>query len=144
MAVETIGRTPTATTTTQAAGIGQDDFLKILLTQMNYQDPLKPMDNQQFVAQMAQFTALEQTRQANDHLENLLTIQSATQSIGLIGRTVQISTASGSTLGEVTAMALSFSTFNQVLSSHSSGLASRLLKASLTSATDCRSDPTMT
>ena len=104
MAVETIGRTPTATTTTQAAGIGQDDFLKILLTQMNYQDPLKPMDNQQFVAQMAQFTALEQTRQANDHLENLLTIQSATQSIGLIGRTVQISTASGSTLGEVTAL----------------------------------------
>lgn len=104
MAVETIGRTPTATATTQGAGIGQDDFLKILLTQMNYQDPLKPMDNQQFVAQMAQFTALEQTRQANDHLENLLTIQSATQSIGLIGRTVQISTASGSTLGEVTAL----------------------------------------
>lgn len=104
MAVETIGRTPTATAATQAAGIGQDDFLKILLTQLNYQDPLKPMDNQQFVAQMAQFTSLEQTRQANDHLENLLTIQSATQSIGLIGRTVQISTTSGTTVGEVTAL----------------------------------------
>jgi flagellar basal-body rod modification protein FlgD len=104
MAVETIGRAPTATAATQGAGIGQDDFLKILLTQLNYQDPLKPMDNQQFVAQMAQFTALEQTRQANDHLENLLTVQSATQSIGLIGRTVQISTASGTSLGEVTAL----------------------------------------
>lgn len=104
MAVETIGRAATASAATQGAGIGQDDFLKILLTQLNYQDPLKPMDNQQFVAQMAQFTALEQTRQANDHLENLLTVQSASQSIGLIGRTVQLSTASGTTLGEVTAL----------------------------------------
>lgn len=104
MAIDSVGSTPSATAVNQSAGIGQDDFLKILLTQLNYQDPLKPMDNQQFIAQMAQFTALEQTRQMNERLDGLLTVQSASQSIGLIGRTVEVLSSSGSSLGEVTAL----------------------------------------
>ena len=42
--------------------LGLQDFLQVLLTQLSWQDPLKPMDNQTFMAQMAQFTALEQTQ----------------------------------------------------------------------------------
>ncbi|MFP4522751.1 MAG: flagellar hook assembly protein FlgD, partial [Fibrobacterota bacterium] len=42
--------------------LGKNDFLELLVTQLRYQDPLKPMDNQQFVAQMAQFSALEGTQ----------------------------------------------------------------------------------
>ncbi len=103
MAVESIGTvTSNAAADTKQLGIGQEDFLKILLTQLTYQDPLKPMDNQEFIAQMAQFTSLEQTRQLNDGLESLLKIQSATQSVGLIGKTVEVRTASGSEVGEVT------------------------------------------
>jgi flagellar basal-body rod modification protein FlgD len=103
MAVESIGTvTGSAAADTKQLGIGQEDFLKILLTQLTYQDPLKPMDNQEFIAQMAQFTSLEQTRQLNDGLESLLKIQSATQSVGLIGKTVEVRTASGSEVGEVT------------------------------------------
>lgn len=81
--------------------------MKILLTQLQYQDPLKPMDNQQFMAQMAQFTSLEQTQQMNDKLSTLISNQASLQSVGLIGRTVDFSAASGATLtGQVTAISL--------------------------------------
>ena len=107
MAVSAVGSTSSATTTVSANGIGQEDFLKILLTQLSYQDPLKPMDNQEFIAQMAQFTTLEQTKQLNDRLDSLLSIESSSQSIGLIGKTVEINTSSGSSVGTVTTITFS-------------------------------------
>ena len=109
MAVSAIGATTTndQATVLAANGVGQEDFLRILLTQLTYQDPLKPLDNQEFIAQLAQFTNLEQTRQLNDRVETLLAIQSATQSIGLIGRTVEISTSSGPSVGTVTTITIS-------------------------------------
>lgn len=55
--------------------------MKILLTQLTYQDPLKPMDNQQFMAQMAQFTSLEQTQQLNQKMATLISNQAALQSV---------------------------------------------------------------
>lgn len=83
-----------------------EDFLKVLLTQLTYQDPLKPMDNQTFMAQIAQFTTLEQTQQLNTSMQSLLNNQSSLQSVGLIGRTVDISTGSGPLSGTVTALSL--------------------------------------
>lgn len=85
-----------------ARGITQQDFLRILSTQLTFQDPLKPMDNQQFMAQMAQFSSLEQTRMSNEKLDTLLALQAANQSLGLIGKTVEVTTVSGSTSGQVT------------------------------------------
>src|SRR5262245_4005721 len=91
----------------QPASFGLQDFMKILLTQLTYQDPLKPMDNQQFMSQIAQFTTLEQSQQLNDKIDRLLSIQAATQSIGLIGKTVDVNAASGPFSGVVIALALS-------------------------------------
>lgn len=102
MAIESIGQTATASPSQTA--LGQDDFLKILTTQLNFQDPLKPLDNQQFLAQMAQFASLEQSRTINTNIETMLTIQAASQSIGLIGRTVEVATDGGSAVGSVTSL----------------------------------------
>ena len=87
------------------SSLGIQDFLKILTTQLNYQDPLKPMDNQEFIAQLAQFTSLQQTQQMNEKLDSLLSIQAANQSIGLIGRSVDVRTSDGAAAsGKVSAL----------------------------------------
>ena len=105
MAVDAIGGA--GSTNLQASSLGMEDFLKILLTQLTYQDPLKPMDNQQFMAQMAQFTSLEQTQQLNNKIATLITNQAALQSVGLIGKTVDITTSNGTATGTVSALSLS-------------------------------------
>lgn len=101
-----IGAVTSTSNSLQANSLTQQDFLKVLLTQLTYQDPMKPMDNQQFMAQMAQFTSLEQTQQLNNKIETLIGNQSALQSVGLLGRTVDITTASGTVTGTVTSLSL--------------------------------------
>jgi flagellar basal-body rod modification protein FlgD len=99
--------TGVTSSTTSASSLSMQDFLQVLLTQLTYQDPLKPVDNQQFMAQIAQFTTLQQTQELNTNIQRLLSNQSALQSVGLIGRTVDVSTDSGPITGEVTALSLS-------------------------------------
>lgn len=89
----------------QQSSLGQEQFLRVLLAQLKFQDPLKPMDNQQFLAQMAQFSELAQTSQLNSRIDSLLSIQSATQSIGLIGKTVEVNLPSGARVGTVASLA---------------------------------------
>lgn len=102
MAIESIGQA--VPTTTSNSSLSQDDFMRILTTQLSFQDPLKPMDNQEFMAQMAQFAGLEQSRQMNDNLLALLQVESASQSVGLIGRTVEVTTQSGAAVGQITTL----------------------------------------
>lgn len=105
MAIDTVS---SAASALQGNSMGMEDFMKILLTQLTYQDPLKPMDNQEFMAQMAQFTSLEQTQQLNEKMTQLVANQAALQSVGLIGRTVDLAVANGATLtGTVSALSLS-------------------------------------
>ena len=105
MAIESIGAAPQSTSAQllQTASLGQDDFLRILLTELKFQDPLKPQDNKEFIAQLAQFSGLELNRQSNDKVDTLLTFQSASQAIGLIGKQVQVqSTGTDQPVGTVT------------------------------------------
>jgi flagellar basal-body rod modification protein FlgD len=94
----------TTSAVTAAAQLSIQDFLKILVTQLNNQDPLKPLDNQEFVTQLAQFTSLQQTQEVNDKLTTLLTTQGAMQSVGLLGRTVDIIQTGGALTGTVSAV----------------------------------------
>jgi flagellar basal-body rod modification protein FlgD len=105
MAIDSIGVTSSTTTVPKNASLGQDEFMKILLTQLQFQDPMKPMDNQEFMAQMAQFTTLEMSRQQNDKTDTLLTIQSATQALSLIGKEIEVRTDAGAQTGSVIAVA---------------------------------------
>ena len=103
MAIESIGTVlSNPQVETQQTSLGQEDLFEIMLTQLTYQDPLKPLDNQEFIAQLAQFTGLEQSKQTNDNMEALLTMNAASQSIGLIGKTVQVQTVNGGEIGDVT------------------------------------------
>lgn len=103
MAIESVGAAQSATQgQVQQATVGQDDLFKILLTQLTYQDPLKPLDNQEFIAQLAQFSSLEQSRQVNEKIDSVLSVQSGNQAIGLLGRTVEVRTDTGSVVGDVT------------------------------------------
>lgn len=96
-----------AGTPAQSANIGIQDFLKILTSQLNNQDPLKPVDNQEFVAQIAQFATLEQSRQLNANIEQLLGVQSSMQSVGLLGKNVDIEQNGMLLSGRVTALDVS-------------------------------------
>lgn len=58
-------RFATSGATTKSA-LGKEDFLNLLVTQMKYQDPLEPTDDKEFIAQMAQFSSLEQMNNLND------------------------------------------------------------------------------
>jgi flagellar basal-body rod modification protein FlgD len=70
--------------------LGKDDFLKLLLTQMQYQDPLDPMDNKDMLAQMAQFTSLEQMSNLNENFAAANQIASFMDATRLLGKEVQV------------------------------------------------------
>jgi flagellar basal-body rod modification protein FlgD len=74
--------------------LGKDDFLKLLVTQLRFQDPLNPLDQNQFLAQTAQFTSLENLQNISagiDGLRTLLAGNSLVDSAALVGRTVRAS-----------------------------------------------------
>ncbi|MCU9612100.1 flagellar hook assembly protein FlgD [Caldibacillus lycopersici] len=59
--------------------LGQDAFLKLLITQLQYQDPLNPMEDTQFISQMATFTSLEQMMGIKDSLDSVVSLQKENQ-----------------------------------------------------------------
>ncbi len=73
-----------------ARSLNQDDFLKLLVTQLTNQDPLKPQTDTEFVAQMTQFTNLEQTKQMNADIAKLRIQTTLGQSVGLLGQEVVV------------------------------------------------------
>ena len=80
-------------------GLGKDDFMKLLLAQMSNQDPLKPMEDKEFIAQLAQFNSLEQMQQLNKGMGNLAAAQVATQASALLGQQVMARGANGIEIG---------------------------------------------
>ena len=55
-----------------SSALGKDEFLKILMTQLQHQDPLSPMDDREFISQMATFSTLEQTMNMAESIETLV------------------------------------------------------------------------
>jgi flagellar basal-body rod modification protein FlgD len=88
--------------------LGQDDFLKLLVAQLSTQDPMNPQKDTEFIAQMAQFSTLEQTRSMQSDMSGLRTDQQVVQGNSLIGRNVVLQDASGAAVtGVVNGLVLS-------------------------------------
>jgi flagellar basal-body rod modification protein FlgD len=75
-----ISNKPSATSTGNSS-LGKDEFLKILMAQLQNQDPLNPMEDKEFIAQMAQFSTLEQTTNMSSLLEKFINTQTQSDSI---------------------------------------------------------------
>lgn len=85
--------------------LGSDDFMKLLATQFQNQDPMKPMEDTAFIAQMAQFSALEQNKTVAAQITALRADQQLLMGNAYLGRTVTVEDADGKAVtGVVTAL----------------------------------------
>jgi len=71
-------------------GLGRDDFLKILITQLSFQDPTSPMEDKQFIAQMAQFSTLEQMTAMAKDFSMLTAMLMGNEASSALGKNVEI------------------------------------------------------
>jgi len=110
MTVPPVGNSGNSTTgtnsTAQAAGptVDYQSFLKLLMAEMKNQDPTKPMDSTEYVAQLATFSQVEQSVQTNSKLDELLQTSALAQAGNIIGHTV--TSADGDTSGTVSSVRL--------------------------------------
>jgi flagellar basal-body rod modification protein FlgD len=84
--------------------LGKDDFLKLLITQLSHQDPTQPLQDREFVAQMAQFSTLEQMTNMTGELSKVLGLLARSQAVNLLGKTVELAVGEGRTSGVVEAI----------------------------------------
>jgi flagellar basal-body rod modification protein FlgD len=86
------GLNPDPTTQVPGSGsgneLGKDDFLKMLVAQLQHQDPMNPMSDMEFIGQMASFSSLEQINNLAAANERMADAMGSNTAIGLIGRTV--------------------------------------------------------
>ena len=71
--------------------LGKEDFLKILLTQLSHQDPTAPMEDKEFIAQLAQFSSLEQMTNMAADFSKMARMLRVTEASGALGKAVEIS-----------------------------------------------------
>lgn len=83
------------------AELDKDDFLKILITQLQYQDPTDPMQDKEFIAQMAQFSSLEQMTNMASNFGKLSGVLNSSEAQSMLGRTVEIQDGETSVYGKV-------------------------------------------
>ena len=90
---------PTGQSVNPGTQMGKDDFLRLLTVQLRYQDPLNPLENTEFIAQMAQFSSLEQLQNMNRSLEKNMGAETQLRAAfennlatSLIGKSVEVPT----------------------------------------------------
>lgn len=81
--------------------LGKDDFLKLLITQLQNQDPTEPMENTEFIAQMAQFSSLEQMTNMSTSFEKMANYITETTATSTLGKTVELNVGDATVRGVV-------------------------------------------
>ncbi len=98
---------PSKVEDTKRSDFDKDTFLKLLVAQLKYQDPLSPTDPQAFLAQSAQFTQVEKLAEMADAMKESSTTQGLTTASALIGRTVSYADGDTTAEGKVTGATIS-------------------------------------
>ena len=93
--------------------LGKDDFLKLLITQLSNQDPTSPMEDTQFISQMAQFSSLEQMTNMNESFNKMAAMINSSQATSTLGKTVEVDL--GDTTSQGVVEATSFGANPQVM-----------------------------
>ncbi|NSW82413.1 MAG: flagellar hook capping protein [Syntrophothermus sp.] len=120
MPVSGVTSSESSTAITSAAKsqiLGKDDFFKLLITELKYQDPLEPMKDREFIAQMASFSSLEQMYNMNTNLQSLSTALNSyvstlssnlswQEALALLGQEIEFETAAGTACGRVESIVL--------------------------------------
>jgi flagellar basal-body rod modification protein FlgD len=84
--------------------LGKDDFLKLLLTQLAYQDPTAPMEDKEFIAQMAQFSSLEQMNQMAADFSRMADMLTGGNAAAALGKSVELTVGDRVIQGTVNAV----------------------------------------
>ena len=74
----------------EVTGVNQTDYMKLFTQELTYQDPLKPIDNREFMSQMAQFSALQEAQSSGDSLYKILQMTASNKSLMMLGKHVTI------------------------------------------------------
>jgi len=112
--VEAFNKALSAGKTAPAGGeMGKDEFLKILITQLSHQDPTQPMQDKEFIAQMAQFSSLEQMTNVSAEISKVAALLTKGQAVSLLGRMVEV--VAGSQVVEGTVDEVSGGDYPQIL-----------------------------
>lgn len=87
-AVSQSAQSASSSTAAATANVDYQTFLRLLVAQMKNQDPTKPMESTEYMAQLASFSNVEQSIQLNSKLDQLLSASYLSQADALIGRTI--------------------------------------------------------
>lgn len=142
-AYDTTTDAATLAATPKKTMLGQEDFLKLLAVQFQQQDPMKPMEDTAFIAQMAQFTALDQSKSLLKQMTQMSTSQDAVTANSYIGRQVTLDGGDDKTVsGEVTGVELADGTPRLVVGDKTYPLSAVLLVEPAPKATTPTADST--
>jgi flagellar basal-body rod modification protein FlgD len=99
MSIDQVSAASTQSTATSATtgGFSSDDFMKLLIAQLQNQDPLEPMKPEQFMGQLAQLQSVTELSQLDDTMSSMASSQQMTGLAGLLGHTVTWTDSAGGT-----------------------------------------------
>ena len=95
------------TGTAMTSAMGRQQFMQLMLTQLRNQDPLEPIENNEFISQLSQFSTLEGIENLNAGFSDMLALQQLVQGADLVGRKVTVQPAPEAALVEGTVTAMS-------------------------------------
>lgn len=119
MPVDAIGSVLSSTTNAALASqnnINETAFIKLFLSQLQFQDPLKPLDNAQFLTQLSQFVSVEQQTQMAQGIQDELALDSGGEALALLGHQVQVTGTDGKSTMIGTVEAINYSSSGAQLS----------------------------